>query len=171
MHKFILSARSSVFEKMFSHKEMAENRNKKVNITDISPEVMEHFIAYIYSGNIDAVTKYSTELLEAADKVFSTFILILVKPKVIIPFLQYDIQPLVKVCIESMLRNISSENVARIFFVADIYQLKELKLKAMDYITHSNEQSVKVMASKDWAKYILPKPLLMQKLFAYKMSK
>ena len=68
-HKVILSARSSVFEAMFSHDQFVENKSNRVEIEDISKEVMEALLKYIYSGDIAQVKQYAVELLEAADKV------------------------------------------------------------------------------------------------------
>lgn len=68
-HKAILAARSPVFDAMFSHEEVSEVTERRVVIEDISSEVMEPLLAYLYSGDTKDVGRYSVELLAAADKV------------------------------------------------------------------------------------------------------
>src|SRR5699024_857522 len=67
--KAILSARSTVFDAMFSHEECSESLQKRVEIPDIRPEVMEVLLGYIYSGDTTGVEGCAEELLAAADKV------------------------------------------------------------------------------------------------------
>ena len=67
-HKLILSSSSTVFAAMFVH-DLEESKQSRVVITDISPEVAEAMVQYIYNGKIDSMEKYAMELLEAADKV------------------------------------------------------------------------------------------------------
>lgn len=70
-HKLILNVRSAVFSAMFSHK-FKETRDSVVQIEDISAEVLQLLIRYMYSGSlqVDEHTKiHLLELLQAADKV------------------------------------------------------------------------------------------------------
>jgi len=50
-HKNILSARSTVFEAMFTH-DMAENRSSSVSIIDLEDDTVYDMISYIYSGRV-----------------------------------------------------------------------------------------------------------------------
>ena len=68
-HRVVLSMRSPVFAAMFTHEQMEESKNKRVDILDVSGEVLEAFLAYLYSCDVGGVTKFSTELLQLADKV------------------------------------------------------------------------------------------------------
>ena len=78
-HRLILSIRSTVFAAMFSHEELKESQNKRVEISDVSGDVMKAFLDYIYSGNITKVEQFSVELLELADKVCLVTILFVVE--------------------------------------------------------------------------------------------
>ena len=72
-HKLILSARSSVFERMFTSGQFVESKNNRVQIDDISKEVMEPLLQYIYGGDVTQVKQFEVdpllELFEAAHKV------------------------------------------------------------------------------------------------------
>lgn len=65
-HKIFLSLRSRVFERMFLHSTTESKRNE-VSITDISPNVMETLLSFIYTDDVkeEMITE---ELLYAADK-------------------------------------------------------------------------------------------------------
>src|SRR5699024_7598585 len=71
VHKAILAARSSVFERMLDH-DTRENQEGIVEITDIDKDVCEQMLRYIYTDNVDSIIdQYGAELLAAADKVRS----------------------------------------------------------------------------------------------------
>lgn len=69
VHRNILAFRSTVFAAMFGNKAFKENQTGLVEIDDISGEVMEALLKYIYSGDIQRVEANSDALLQAADKV------------------------------------------------------------------------------------------------------
>lgn len=68
-HKLILSIRSPVFERMFSHQEMRENQTNIVTIVDIKIEVFREMFRFIYTGTVMEIERFDEELLIAADKV------------------------------------------------------------------------------------------------------
>ena len=70
-HKFVLSTRSSVFDRMFTSDQFVESKNNRVEIEDVSGEVMKPFLDYLYSGDTTSVKDYALELFEIADKVCS----------------------------------------------------------------------------------------------------
>ena len=68
-HKLILKLRSSVFAAMFSG-EFVENQTKKpIKIFEISGQVMEAMLAYIYCRSYDGWKEIAGELAMAADMV------------------------------------------------------------------------------------------------------
>ena len=68
-HKLILKLRSSVFAAMFSG-EFVENQTKKpIKIFEISGQVMEAMLAYIYCRSFDGWKEIAGELAMAADMV------------------------------------------------------------------------------------------------------
>lgn len=68
-HRNILCSRSKVFAAMFANEDFLESKEKKVEIPDISGEVMEALLDYVYTANITNIGPLVGELLEAADKV------------------------------------------------------------------------------------------------------
>lgn len=73
VHRNILAANSPVFAAMFSHEETSEDLKKEVLIEDVSPETMDRFLSYIYTGSLKGDWTDDEgpflELLAAADKV------------------------------------------------------------------------------------------------------
>lgn len=65
-HRAILSARSSVFNAMFSH-DTSESQTGLVNITDLNPEVFQDFLVFLYTGRLSTSEKMA-DLWVAADK-------------------------------------------------------------------------------------------------------
>ena len=63
-HKLILSARSPVFAALF-----VEMQESKVTITDVSADVLQEVLRYIYTGKVEALKDNADKLLAAADKV------------------------------------------------------------------------------------------------------
>ena len=68
-HRVILASRSTVFAAMFNHADLEENQKGRVEIPDVSGQVLEAFLAYLYSNDLSAIDQYCTKLLDLADKV------------------------------------------------------------------------------------------------------
>ena len=68
-HKAILGCRSSAFEAMFSHDKMLENQDNRVKIDDISSEIMEMILNFVYGEEINVEMEYARDIITAADKV------------------------------------------------------------------------------------------------------
>jgi speckle-type POZ protein len=66
-HRFILSARSSVFEAMLNL-DFKEKKENSVTVEE-SAEVFKQILEYIYSGQIPTSECITVELFTAADKV------------------------------------------------------------------------------------------------------
>ena len=65
-NKFMLTARSPVFQSMFIH-DMKESQSNVVNIKDIEPKILEEMLRYIHTGEAPNIKNISSELLAAAD--------------------------------------------------------------------------------------------------------
>ena len=65
VHKFVLSARSPVFQVMFESN-MIESRTGRVQIVDAEPEIFKQFLYFIYTGQL--MKPASQELGVVADK-------------------------------------------------------------------------------------------------------
>ena len=72
LHKAILSKQSPVFQAMFSV-DLKESQQNRVEIPDVSAEVFEVLLSYIYAGKIPPMDQFVVELFVAADKVFHLF--------------------------------------------------------------------------------------------------
>ena len=75
---------------------------------------------------------------------------------------QYDIPMLTKVCIENMGSCLRVDNAAKIFYLADLHQLAELKSFAGNFIANNRRE---VRNSEGWAEFVKPNPVLIEELF------
>ncbi|GBN52132.1 Speckle-type POZ protein-like A, partial [Araneus ventricosus] len=115
-HKNILCARSPVFAAMFTT-EMKETLENKVEISDISSQVLKTMLTYIYTGKTGELSVQSAgELLFAAD--------------------MYQLQDLKRVCSDFLKSCVSAENVLRTLVLGYLHD-KDLKVFAMDFICNS----------------------------------
>jgi speckle-type POZ protein len=113
-HKAILSATSPVFQSMFKH-DLKEKESSIIHIKDISLESCMALLSYLY-GTIkeEEFWRHRQALLGAAHK--------------------YDIADLKDACEDSLLEDISSENVLERLQDAWLYQLNKLKKGCMTYL-------------------------------------
>ncbi|CAL8073096.1 unnamed protein product [Orchesella dallaii] len=118
-HKFLLSCRSSVFDRMFrvSMKEVAEGR---VVIEDMEPQVLEEMLRFMYCGHISTLEEFCIDLFQAADK--------------------YDIEPLKILCENEMTNRVSPENAIEMYMTAELHDAKLLKEKAFEVIRLNKKQ-------------------------------
>lgn len=77
---------------------------------------------------------------------------------------QYDIQPLIRLCVAHMHCHIDVSSAAKIFYLADLHHIEPLKNQALDYISHNAKE---VRESAGWNAFIRPKPDLIEALFDY----
>ena len=119
-HKFMLSARSSVFSAMFSHKGTKEWETSEINITDCHADIMEMFLQYIYTGTLPEVT------FEVAEKLIGVAT-------------KYDIRPLITACTEILIENLEEDNAIPVAIIGDLYSMKDLKEEALATIVTSKK--------------------------------
>lgn len=119
VHKSILSSRSKVFQAMFEHK-MLENERSRVEIEDIDGEIMMEILRFIYTGKAQNLDKYADELLPAADK--------------------YCLERLKVQCEETLCTTIDRDNVAETLILADLHSAIQLRQQTIDFINaHSQD--------------------------------
>lgn len=53
VHRFMLAARSSVFNAMFSAAETIEARTGRVVIEDLQPETVESLVKFVYTDKVN----------------------------------------------------------------------------------------------------------------------
>ncbi|GBM95831.1 Speckle-type POZ protein-like B [Araneus ventricosus] len=128
-HKSLLSIRSPVFAAMFKNP-MKENRENKVDISDMDVSVLRIMLTYIYTGKTpDFTVSSASELLFAADK--------------------YQLQDLKRVCCDFLKQNISLENVLRILVLGDMHA-EHLKSFAVDYICNKCTKFSILESTEEW---------------------
>ena len=116
VHKAILSVRSKVFQAMFEHK-MLENERSRVEIEDIDGEIMVEILRFIYTGKAQNLEKCADALLPAADK--------------------YCLDRLKVQCEETLCTTIDRDNVADTLILADLHSATQLRQQSIDFInTH-----------------------------------
>ena len=115
-HKLILSARSPVFAAMFSYANTKEAQENQVEITDISAEVFQQLLKYIYTGRVDSQDhrRHAEGLLAAADK--------------------YGLIKLKQYCEQCLITQLSLESALRLLPLAEMHCAIELKVKALKMI-------------------------------------
>ncbi|XP_065204021.1 speckle-type POZ protein-like [Planococcus citri] len=134
-HKYILAARSPVFEAMFKL-DMQESRLNEVNISDISCQVFEEFLQYIYTDKTPD-QKVVKELLVVADK--------------------YQVDCLKLLCEEMILKQLSEKNAFDLLYFADLHSAELLRKQVTFYIkTHL----ANLMSTQSWKNAILTHPHL-----------
>ncbi|CAL1268426.1 unnamed protein product [Larinioides sclopetarius] len=139
VHKNILSVRSSVFAAMFTTG-VKEKRENKVNISDISPQVLKTMLIYIYTGKTGELSVQSAgELLFAADK--------------------YQLQALKRVCSDYLKSFVSVENALNTLVLGHLHD-NELKVFAMDFICNSREEFEVLEKTTEWTNLREKRPSL-----------
>lgn len=117
LKKFLYLARSTVFAAMFSH-QMQESKENYIKIADFNGNVVEEMLRFIYTGKAPNLHELNEDLLVAADK--------------------YALDRLKALSAESLRTNLSSTTAIRVYNLADIHNIVELKTAAAEYIyTHS----------------------------------
>lgn len=97
---------------MFEHK-MIEQEGV-VKITDLSHEIMEEMLLYIYTEEIPKIDELAFELLPAADK--------------------YQLEDLKDRCEKKLINVLLEENVIQMLILSDMHNAKKLKKEALAYI-------------------------------------
>jgi len=137
-HKAILAARSQVFASMFDHK-MIEQRSNVVEISDMEPVVMRHFLHFLYTGELGAAldVQLAKDLFTAADK--------------------YQVQQLKTYCEAFMSKNLTPENVPYVMVLAHLHACVDLKNQAMEFFSSC---ASRVMESPAWEEVASAHPAL-----------
>ncbi|GBN55474.1 Speckle-type POZ protein-like B [Araneus ventricosus] len=126
-HKCILSARSPVFEAMFSN-DMKEKINDCVDIEDLNDDTVLRLLHYIYSAEVEELEWASAiELYEAADK--------------------YQILSLKDVCSSRLKNSLCVNNACEALVLADLHQDEDLKVFVQDFILRHGKD---IINSEEW---------------------
>lgn len=119
-HKYILAARSPVFESLLMDNSTLNNTGNSsvIEIKDIKPKIFRKLLQYIYTGKMDDIdSTMAKELLVAAIK--------------------YDLNELKATCEEILYNGINTENAIEILELADQYNIPKLELLANKFIAEN----------------------------------
>lgn len=143
VHRAILSARSTVFAAMFRH-DTLDTRKKTVDITDISPSVLNNLLYYIYSAKINILTPEAADAMyRAADK--------------------YDLPALKDECLRFIKDNLTPENVSYAVILSDTFGEATLKEAIEQFVEAKLEE---VLENDQWKAFSVEKPLLASAVLA-----
>ena len=122
-HRNVLSAASPFFFKLLQS-DMKENREGIVRFEEISGDVMEHVLEFIYTGSVEVTQENSRDLIAAAN---------------------YFLIPGLKTVSGRFIeRQMSKSNCISTFYFAEVYQCDELITNTRKFI-HTNFASVAEM--------------------------
>lgn len=117
-HKLILSLRSEVFKRMFQSDLKISNTEDEstLKIEDISAEIMERFLQFIYTDELTP-KDINRDLLVAADR--------------------YDVKRLVNVCVNHFESIIDTQNAMEIALTAYMVEHEHLLQKASQFLINN----------------------------------
>ncbi|XP_035210637.1 speckle-type POZ protein B-like [Stegodyphus dumicola] len=126
-HKCVLCARSSVFARMLQTG-MIESERNSVEISDVDPQIMDEFLLFMYTGNMEkSLDETAEELYAVADK--------------------YDVPVLQKKCSSFLKSNLSVGNVCRIVQLASFHSDDDLYKSVLEFsCAHAEE----IFSTDEW---------------------
>jgi len=133
-HKFILSMRSSYFQRMLSSG-MKESNASEIKIPDFSFSVFLDVLRFIYTGELLLREENVVEVLEAANF--------------------YKLERLKCLCEDLLHRIIEIDNAATLLQVADRYEASQLKSVCFEFILANYEQVTKTKSLNELDKDLL----------------
>ena len=137
-HKIILASRSPVFKDMFESN-MKENINGIIVMNDISLEVFESMLKYIYTGEAPKIETYDTfalGLFIAADR--------------------FKLVKLKELCEKQLTSQINFENCMNLLALGDKHNASSLKTAAMEFAS----QNMDKLSRMEWQSTLITYPTL-----------
>lgn len=110
-HKALLAARSPVLQSIFERL-TRENRPNVILINDLSYEVVQELISFLYSGKVTIV---SLELLSAAER--------------------YQIKGLKRICSRTLIKKLSKSTVIDTLIASHVNKCPELETATIKYVS------------------------------------
>jgi hypothetical protein len=116
-HRCVLSARSPVFQAMFSHKNAVENVKREIHVEDFDGKTIDAMLRFLYTGEISSNVDFEN-LLRAASK--------------------YCIEDLKSYCCGYLMSLMDANNAISILLLSQQYDCEKLKKYAIHYVTKQN---------------------------------
>jgi len=135
-HKFILRARSPVFDAMFKG-DMKENSSGVVTIDNLDPKVVTSMLYFIYTGKIPNIDEIAKDLLAAAN--------------------QYQIEKLKSCCEEKLCQSLESNNCLEFLILAQVYSTPFLKKCSLEMAA---KNLVDLVETNEWKEDLSDHPSL-----------
>nr|XP_042901794.1 kelch-like protein 8 [Parasteatoda tepidariorum] len=147
VHKFVLAARSPVFEAMFTTP-MEESEKGVVTISDIDASVLDDLLAFIYGAQVKNITlTKACDLLYVAEK--------------------YQVKGLKDICTDYLRSCLSIPNAIQILQFADLYD-EELKKDVLNYVC---ENFSALKTTEEWKTLQTQKPNLSIEVYSVVVEK
>lgn len=128
VHKCFLATRSKVFEKMLSS-DMKEVAEGVIEVSDLDYNTMKEVLRFIYCDEVENLDENARKLVYAAEK--------------------YELDGLKKICIESIVKKLTTKNVVQALIIADrISGGEKMYEKCLKFIETKYNM---VSKTKDWA--------------------
>jgi len=137
-HKMMVSARSPVLAAMCDV-QMKENITNRVEIQDVSSEIFEALLKFIYTDRIDITEENVGDLIAAADRF-------------IIPLLKSNCEEFI------YSGKLTEDNCLETLVLADVHNAPHLKKKVIEFIRFN--QSTSILKTDLWKKLKVDHPNL-----------
>merc|ERR1719391_870591 len=99
---------------------MKERNSGNVEIENMTPEVLEKLLLYIYTGNAPSIDKLTKELLAAAD--------------------QYQVDKLKALCEIKLCAEMGIENCIYLLMLGDLHSALTLKTQALRFLSQNMDK-------------------------------
>jgi len=135
-HKNILASRSPVFKTMLES-DMKEKKTGRIEIKNMSSEVVGDMLKYIYSGDAPNIDSHTKELFAAAD--------------------QYQLEKLKEMCEEKLCSSIDANNCIELLVLGDLYHASPLKEASLRFLS----VNMKKIKTSEWKESLIAHPTLL----------
>lgn len=146
-HKLLLVSRSPYFAGVFQH-DLTERLLDYLEIHDVTPEVFQQVLNFIYTESIQGLEECAEELLIAAVK--------------------YQLDSLKTKCEDYLMNTVSSENCIDLLLLADAHHAPRLKQTAMIFI---GTRVTELVYSSGWVNLKRSNPHLLIELLESRLTK
>ena len=145
-HKLVLGCQSKVFKTIFKNKSLMEKQSEgvmKIEEKDVSSDIMEQLLYYVYFQVVKDNNMINADLMIAADK--------------------FNVKGLLDFCTKFLESNLSVENVLDVLIKAELVNQKTLFDAASNFV---RKNLGKVNKTSAWEEMLKKNPTLIANLFS-----